>query len=106
MKLENHLYLIKREDGHYLLAFPVYDLSNEIAGWRDQSGIHYPSYDDDNIIGSVDRIEERKHVRERTAEKFIKGLHITRDQVGVRLPDNELCECGNPECDGTGTYKG
>jgi len=111
-KLEpGHLYLIKRDwdrDEQYLLAYPLYDINGKgkVRGWKRQSPLTTVAcFDDDIIIGSVQRIEERKHVRKRIGEKFIKGLHIKRDQVGVKLPEGELCECGNPECDGTGTYR-
>ena len=105
IKLEDHLYLIKREDGHYILAKPVYDLNKKLTAWLDQWNMSYPVYDDDDVISSVERIEERRHQRAEQGIKTVKGLHIKRTQVGVRLPDHELCECGNPECDGTGTYR-
>ncbi len=64
MKLENHLYLIKREDSKkYLLVYPVYDINDVHVAWEDQEGLTYPCFDDDDIIGSVERIEERKWIR-------------------------------------------
>lgn len=68
MKLENHLYLIKREDGRYLLVKPIYDLDDKLSYWEDQDGIAFTFYEDDDIIGSVERIEERNHVRQARAK--------------------------------------
>ncbi len=104
----DHLYLVRRDwdrGERYLLVYPIYDMDDTVIGWNRQKNTAVACFDDDIIVGSVKRIEERKEVRERVTEKFIKGLHITREQVGVRLPNHELCECGNPECDGQGNYR-
>ena len=63
MKLENHLYLIKRKDGDYFLAYPLTDKNGDVNGWWDQNMVSQVHYESDDIIGSVDRIVERKHVR-------------------------------------------
>ena len=82
MKLkEDHLYLIKRE-ALYFLVYPVYDLKGDQEAWENQLGQRYPVFADDDIIESVERIEERKHDRQKM-----------------------ICECGNPECDGSGNYR-
>jgi uncharacterized protein (DUF1015 family) len=72
MKLEDHLYLIKKEDGRYLLVYPVYDLNGDLDGWEDQNHQAYPYFDDDDIIGSVERIEERRDMRRNIEKKFLK----------------------------------
>ena len=72
MKLEkDHLYLIKRENGDYFLAYPLEDLNGDLVGWWDQNCVSHVYFEDDDIIGSVERIEERKHVRQQRAEKMI-----------------------------------
>jgi hypothetical protein len=71
MKLENHLYLIKPKKGDYFLAYPLTDKNGDVNGWWDQNCVSHVHYDTDDIIGSVDRIIERKHVRQQKAKKAI-----------------------------------
>jgi hypothetical protein len=67
MKLEkDHLYLVKRENGEYCLYYPLEDLNGDVIGWRDQNSIYDAYFEDDDIISSVQRIEERKYVRLKT----------------------------------------
>ena len=73
-KLENHLYLIKRENGDYFLAYPLEDIDGELIGWWDQNCVSHPYYEDDDIIGSVDRIEERRYVRVNRAKAFLNAI--------------------------------
>jgi hypothetical protein len=51
-----------------MLVYPLFDMDGKVTGWRQQGGSVRPCFDDDIVIGSVERIEERKHVRERIAE--------------------------------------
>lgn len=72
MKLENHLYLVKREDGSYIIGWPVYDpIRKNLTFWRQQNGLHIQhSEKTDDIIGSIERIEERKWARQQKAKAY------------------------------------
>jgi hypothetical protein len=55
---------VKREDGEYIIGKPVYDTEGTLYAWLDQNGSHIMHFPDDDIIGSIDRIEERKWARQ------------------------------------------
>lgn len=80
MKLENHNYLVKRHKRHmsnpynfeqFIIGYPVYENDN-LVGWLDQQNIRRIHYEDDDIIGSIERIEERKWIRSQIEKKFKK----------------------------------
>lgn len=56
---EEKLYLVKRdnEDKKYIIVYPVYDTNYVFDGWRDQDGVGYPHYEDDEVLCSIDSIE-------------------------------------------------
>lgn len=68
MKLEDHFYLIKRIDGTYFIGKPIYE-GDTLDGWKCQDGGNHPYCHDDDIIGSIERIEERKWARQQKAKK-------------------------------------
>jgi len=75
MKLEkDHLYLVKRENGDYCLYYPLNDSNGDIIGWCDQNYVSHPYFEDDDIIGSVQRIEERKYVRVNREKAFLNAI--------------------------------
>jgi len=53
---EGRLHLVKREEGKYLLASPVYDLNDKLEGWKDQEGSVYPYFEDDVISPVVEEV--------------------------------------------------
>ena len=71
MKLEDHFYLIKRKDGVYFIGKPIYE-EGKLDGWLCQDGGAHPYWEDDDIIGSIERIEERKWARRQLEKKFLK----------------------------------
>ncbi len=55
------LYLIKRHDGSFIIAYPLFDLGYELCGWWDQNFVSQVYYEDDKIIGSLDKIERNSN---------------------------------------------